>query len=441
MTFKIASLFVPVRAFLVVGLGLLASQTVWAGKSYSYYSVGNPDFNVSIQNKPTVPSAALVGGGYDVAEVFRWMITQGGVRPANCTTGTPSSCSPTSGGRFLILRATGTNAYNPYIFSRLGTIDPTTPKGYENVGGVDLGLSSVETLIVPSRTGANDPKVVALVQRADAIWIAGGNQADYINFWKGTALNSALNAKIAANTPIGGTSAGTAILGQFVFAALNGTVTSKQALADPFNKYMSFDPVLSATSVQPGLLKIAALANTITDDHVDTRDRMGRTVAFISRVTKQICAGPAEVAASRAIALDEETALIVSGSQARVVSNPNYQKTTTNTPNPNSAYFLNFSAGYNSICMAGKPLTLPISTVFLTRMTGSQAFATTTANSLAATPLAAGQNVSYTDIGKYFDLSSWLVVPSAGAPAGYSTSYSVGKDVSAANGILSGTTY
>jgi cyanophycinase len=45
----------------------------------------------------TTPGTVLMGGGTDVDAAFHWM------------------CQRSGGGDFLVIRATGTDAYNPYI--------------------------------------------------------------------------------------------------------------------------------------------------------------------------------------------------------------------------------------------------------------------------------------------------------------------------------------
>ena len=47
----------------------------------------------------------------------------------------------------------------------------------------------------------------------------GGDQANYINFWMGTPVQQALNEAVARNIPIGGTSAGLAVQGEYVYSA------------------------------------------------------------------------------------------------------------------------------------------------------------------------------------------------------------------------------
>jgi cyanophycinase len=166
----------------------------FAAKQYSYFRVGNPnDVTTS-----TTGGTVLMGGGTDEDAAFQWR------------------CGRSGNGDFLVIRATGTDAYNPYI-------QQLCPN--EN---------SVATLIIPNRTAASDPFVISTIQNAEALWIAGGDQSNYINFWKGTPVEHNLNALIARNVPIGGTSAGMNVLTEFVYSALASQgVTSSQALADP----------------------------------------------------------------------------------------------------------------------------------------------------------------------------------------------------------------
>src|SRR4051794_17137151 len=79
-----------VVSFLLV-LCLLSSA--FAAKQYSYFRAGNAnDVTTS-----TTPGTVLMGGGTDVDAAFPWM------------------CQRSGNGDFLVIRATGTDAYNPYI--------------------------------------------------------------------------------------------------------------------------------------------------------------------------------------------------------------------------------------------------------------------------------------------------------------------------------------
>src|SRR5262249_4252720 len=160
-------------------------------KQYSYFRLGNP----SDATTGTTPGTVLMGGSPDVDAAFQWM------------------CQRSGGGDFLVIRATGTDAYNPYIQQLCPNIN------------------SVATLIIPNRTAASDPFVVTTIQNAEALWIAGGDQSNYINFWKGTPLETALRGLITRAVPVGGTSAGMNVLTQFIYSAqASKGVTSSQAL-------------------------------------------------------------------------------------------------------------------------------------------------------------------------------------------------------------------
>jgi cyanophycinase len=278
------------RLFLPL-LGMLLATPLFAGKTaYQYFAVGNQN-DVT---KTTTAGTVLMGGGTDVDAAFQWMIGKSG------------------GGDFVVIRATGTDAYNPYIYA-LGTVD------------------SVETLIIPSRTAAADPFVIAKIRNAEALWIAGGDQSDYVNFWKGTPVADAIN--YVANTkhaPVGGTSAGLAVLGQFIYTGATGSITSSQALADPFHRYMTLDR---------DFVQIANMTGVITDSHFVTRDRFGRLVTFLARIIKDGWASSVH-----GIGIDEATAILVNpdGSSSRVGSG--------------AAYFLT-SNGVPQTCVAKTPLT------------------------------------------------------------------------------------
>ncbi|MEO6824456.1 MAG: cyanophycinase [Nitrosospira sp.] len=249
---------------------LLCTFTVtsfaFAAKPYQHFLLGNAA-DVTLPS-PQTPSLVLMGASTDVDAAFQWMIQKAG------------------GGNFVIIRAEGTDAYNPYIFA---------------MGGV----TSVETLIIPSREAANDPLVVSRIRGAEALFIAGGDQSDYVNYWKGTLVDSAIAELSAKNVPIGGTSAGLAIMGQYAFAALNGPISSAEALANPFHTVLILNE---------HFLSLPYMNNVITDARLGVSDRMGRLVTFLARIVGDSWSSPA-----RGIGIDEETALLVDNGRASKV--------------------------------------------------------------------------------------------------------------------------
>ena len=88
------------------GLALATAVAVAApkagGKGYDHYLTGSAaDVTVAA---PARPSAVLMGGGTDVDAAFAWMIARAG------------------GGDFVVLRATGADGYNAYLFE-MGGLD------------------------------------------------------------------------------------------------------------------------------------------------------------------------------------------------------------------------------------------------------------------------------------------------------------------------------
>lgn len=182
-----------------------------------------------------------------------------------------------NGGDVVVLRTSGADGYNDYLFTQIG------------------GIDSVETLLVDTRALANDPYVRYRLETAEAVFMAGGDQATYLDAWKGTGVEDGLHAAWDRGAILGGTSAGLAVLGDRVFSAANGTVYSDEALEDPFNPYMTFED---------DFLDLPPLQGWITDSHFDERDRYGRLVGFLARWSVQGLP-------RYGLGVDESTALVV----------------------------------------------------------------------------------------------------------------------------------
>lgn len=202
-----------------------------------------------------------MGGGSDQDAAFRWM------------------CDRSEAGEFVILRASGTDAYNPYIRS------------------VCPSVHSVETLLITSREESQRPAFVQKIRDAGALFISGGSQDNYIKFWQGTPVQGAINAVISKGAPVGGTSAGLAVLGEYTFAALNDTVRSDEALKNPFDRRVT---------ITRDFLHVPHLEGKITDSHFVARNRMGRLIVFLARISQN---GWTRV--PYGIGIDEKTVLLM----------------------------------------------------------------------------------------------------------------------------------
>src|SRR5277367_5503526 len=127
-------------------------------------------------------------------------------------------CERANGGDFLILRANTEDDYAQKVNEEIRALCP---------------LNSAATIVFSEREDSDDPKLLERVSQAEAIFIAGGDQSNYVRFWQDTPVEDALNRHIAAGRPIGGSSAGLAVLGEFSFSSMIDTIHSPDALADP----------------------------------------------------------------------------------------------------------------------------------------------------------------------------------------------------------------
>jgi cyanophycinase len=287
----------------VLLLTILLFSSLAAASSYQYFRMGSKTDSTATPQAGT----AMMGGGKDLDDAFRWL------------------CGKGNGGDFLILRALGDDAYNSYVN------DLCKP-------------NSVATLVIPDEAAANDPAVAEIIRHAEVIFIAGGNQARYVRFWKGTPVEDAINANVASGKPIGGTSAGLAVLGQFSYACLNdkdddNDLASSDVLPNPYHERVT---------LARDFLKVPNLENTLTDSHFAKRDRMGRTLGFLSRLAQD---GWAKT--PREVAIDEKSAVLVEADGKSTV-----------VGSGRGAYFLQVTSA-PEVCRPGTPLTIHNIAVYL----------------------------------------------------------------------------
>jgi cyanophycinase len=281
--------------FWLLIFGAACGANFASAQSYKYYRVGNKE---DVQTHPTA-GIAMMGGGKDLDDAFRWL------------------CNKGNGGDFLILRARGDDAYNSYV------------------NGL-CKANSVATLIIADREAAEDAAVAEIIRKSEVIFIAGGDQANYIRGWKGTAVEKAINDGIAAGKPIGGTSAGLAVEGELVYGALGDKPDDKDLASEDVLR----NPYFERVTLVRDFLKIPQLKNLIADSHFVTRDRMGRTLGFLARIMKDGWS-----LSPREIAVDEKSAALVEA---------NGKATVVGTGR--GAYFLR-PTGAPEVCEQGVPLT------------------------------------------------------------------------------------
>jgi len=249
-----------------------ADGTAGAGnyrdKNFDYFVSGDP---AKPRAAHTQFGLALMGGGGKLDSAYRFIATHAG------------------GGHIVILRAVSDDSYDP------------TDGNYGEAFMKEWGpVVSAETIVFHHREASGDPRVIGAIRNADGIFLAGGDQSNYIRYWKGTPVQEALNAHVAANRPIGGSSAGLAILGHYSYGALDGgSMESKVALADPFDK---------GVTLEADFLHYRFLEDVITDTHFSQRHRLGRLLTFLARLDQSPASNPGKV---YGIGVDEKTALLI----------------------------------------------------------------------------------------------------------------------------------
>ncbi|MDG2331336.1 MAG: T9SS type A sorting domain-containing protein [Flavobacteriales bacterium] len=272
----------------------------WA-QAYTSYFTGNS------VNLPTNPKGGicLMGGATEDDNAMKWFLEQ------------------SDGGDILVLRASGSDGYNSYLYSSLG-----------------VPVNSVETIVFNAITASYDSYVHQKINDAEGIWFAGGDQWDYVTLWRDTPIADLINSAVAdRNIAIGGTSAGMAVLGDYYFSAEYGTVTSSSALNNPYDIRVRVD---SNTFFENKFLE-----RVITDTHYDDPDRKGRHVAFLARMYTDYGVE------GKGIACDEYTAVCIdTNGLARVFGGyPTYE---------DNAYFVQLNCELMDLapenCTPGYPL-------------------------------------------------------------------------------------
>ena len=255
-------------ARMLMPLLLLAGMTACAttpraaatGEGYVEYAIGDAAAPTPGQVQPGL---MLVGGGDWPYDAVRWMSERMGH------------------GHLVILRASGDVE--------------AQEEWYRDIGGI----ASARTFVFSDRHAASDPVVLDAIRKADGVFIAGGDQANYVRFWKGTPLAQALDAHVRAGKPLGGTSAGLAILGAWSYGALDGgSMVSEDALRDPLNPGMT---------LVDDFLHLPYLEHVFTDSHFGVRNRLGRLVAFVADVRAR---GTDDIVG---LGVDEGAALCIDG--------------------------------------------------------------------------------------------------------------------------------
>ncbi|SEJ54926.1 Por secretion system C-terminal sorting domain-containing protein [Cyclobacterium xiamenense] len=271
------------------------------GQYYTSYFTGN----THDETRAPAGGVCLMGGATEDDRAMTWFLQRA------------------NGGDVLVLRTSGSDGYNQYLYSELG-----------------VPVNSVETLVFHQPGASEEAYIHQKILQAEAIWFAGGDQWEYITYWRTSPIARLINEAIAnRNVVIGGSSAGMAILGGFYFSAENGTVSSGAALSNPFDRKVTVDSL--------SFISNPYLSDVITDTHYDNPTRKGRHLVFLARILMDYGIE------AKGIACDEYTAVCIDASGiARVFGgHPAYD---------DNAYFIQTNCELPDVlpenCSPGQPL-------------------------------------------------------------------------------------
>ncbi|WP_063850769.1 GEVED domain-containing protein [Flammeovirga sp. SJP92] len=234
------------------------------------------------------------------------------------------------GGDYLVLRTDAVGGQASWVWSNFSN-----------------SISAAAELSITTKNGANNATVAQYIRDAEAVFIAGGDQREYMDLWKGTAVEDALNYLInVKNVPIGGTSAGMAIMGGSYYAPETSGILSSEILNNPYHPYTSNSLFYNDFINNP------VLTNVITDTHLDrthgtnNENRYGRAFGLLARTVADNNA-----TARYAIACDEATFVCIDVNGMAKVFGDGGQ-----TQYPTKAYFMVVNCAVPETITSGQSL-------------------------------------------------------------------------------------
>jgi cyanophycinase-like exopeptidase len=214
-----------------------------------------------------------------------------------------------------------------YFFSELG-------KTLDSVEVFDFNIdSTTNQATAQAIAAASGREFLDRLQGAEAVFFMGGDQWPYVQVLKGTAAAQQIANRSNSNAmAVGGTSAGMAILGNYVFTAqyirANGSVDGAALYSDELlaNYHDSDFYQNGAPSVDSNILHINALNGVLTETHftdpsssllapydqnppvTDPNFRLGRFISFLGSVMLVAPNGLGQTSV-KGLAVDDNTAL------------------------------------------------------------------------------------------------------------------------------------
>lgn len=150
------------------------------------------------------------------------------------------------------------------------------------------GVKDVHILPGRSRDAVNDPKALALLDEAHAVWFDGGRQWRFVDAYEGTPFLDKLHGVLKRGGVIGGSSAGATIQGEYL--CRGNPLGPQDMMCEGYEKGFAFLPGVGI------------------DQHFTQRNRFKDMFQFKKTYPQYL-----------GIGIDETTALVVQGHQAEII--------------------------------------------------------------------------------------------------------------------------
>lgn len=134
------------------------------------------------------------------------------------------------------------------------------------------GAGEVVSLVVDEKN-ADAQETYDAIERADVVFIRGGDQGRYVKWWRGKKTEKAIHAVFDRGGCVGGTSAGCAVLGEWTYDAIRDGLSADEALADA--RHTNLTLTHGFLGLVPGVL---------FDTHYSERGRLPRTMVMLARI-------------------------------------------------------------------------------------------------------------------------------------------------------------
>ncbi len=175
----------------------------------------------------------------------------------------------------------------------LGAVELDDKPDPREAAFVKAGAKSARSLVITA-DNADTQETFDAINEASIIFIRGGSQSRYVEWWKGTKTEAAIRAVFARGGVVGGTSAGCAILGEVSYDARNGSLRPEEIVKDARH------PDLTLTKDFLGLVP-----GVLFDTHFGERARLPRLAVMLGHCREDLKVEPI------GIGLDPKTALCI----------------------------------------------------------------------------------------------------------------------------------